>query len=581
MEKYPVVIPDLGDAEARVEVIELLMAVGDRVDEGDILMVLESDKASLELPAPASGTVSAVKVAVGDELGSGALVAELQGEGNAAGKQTVESAPAAVPESRAQPVAAQPAGDGVPDTAAEAVPQAKPAVPESQPAATVAEQPAADVQTKISVAIPDLGDAEARIEVIELLMAVGDRVDEGDILMVLESDKASLELPAPASGTVSAVKVAVGDELGSGTQVAELLQGEGSPDGQQTVEPAPVAATKSKAQIETEQLSVKGTSATAAVSAPVSSHPSPATFAKAGKAVYAGPAVRKLAREFHIDLQQVKGSGLNGRIVKQDLQDFVKERISGGKVAPSPIPEIPEVDHSRFGPVRSDKMSRLERAVANNMKRSWLNIPHVTQFEELDIEKLEVLRGSLKQRAAEKGVKISPLPLLIKACAVALGRHPRLGASLHGDGKTIIYKDYIHIGIAVDVPGGLMVPVIRDVDSKDIWTLASEVTALAQAARDRKLSPADMQGGCFTVSSLGSIGGTGFTPIINAPELAILGVSRMQIKPVYIDGQFQPHKMLPVALSYDHRGINGADAGRFLAELADIVAAPEILSADD
>ena len=291
--------------------------------------------------------------------------------------------------------------------------------------------------------------------------------------------------------------------------------------------------------------------------------------------VYAGPAVRKLAREMGIDLLRVAGSGPRGRVQKDDVKRFVKELMEGGApglVAGSGIPPIPPFDAAEFGEVDLQPLTKLHKLTAANMQRNWLNIPHVTQFDDADITDLEAFRTSLKGEAEKRGVKLTPLPFLLKACALALKANPKFNASLHSDGEQIVYKKYVHIGIAVDTPVGLVVPVIRDVDKKSIWELAAESAELAAKARDRKLKPAEMQGGCFSISSLGNIGGLGFTPIINAPEVAILAVSRLTVKPHWDGQQFVPRKMLPLSLSYDHRAVNGADAGRFFTQLNEVLA---------
>ncbi len=290
---------------------------------------------------------------------------------------------------------------------------------------------------------------------------------------------------------------------------------------------------------------------------------------------YAGPAARKIAREFGIDLSRVQGSGNKGRVLKEDLQNFVKRALSGAQTAAVArgIPDMPDTDFAQFGEVALENMSGMHRATANNMARNWLNVPHVTQFDAVDYTALDDIRNALKPEMERRGIKLTPMAYLLKACALTLADHPEVNVSLHPDGKRIYRKSYVHIGVAVDTPAGLMVPVLRDVLDKDLWTLATEVSALAAKARERKLRPADMQGGCFTISSLGGIGGLGFTPIVNAPEAAILGVSRLAIQPVYVDGQFVPRKTLPLALSYDHRALNGATAGRFLTDLAERLSA--------
>ena len=290
--------------------------------------------------------------------------------------------------------------------------------------------------------------------------------------------------------------------------------------------------------------------------------------------MYAGPAVRKLAREMGIDLSKVNGSGPRNRIQKDDIKSFVRDLIEkrGGTIGGSGIPAVPDIDYTQFGAIDIQPLSKLHKLTAANMHRSWLNVPHVTQFDDADISELEEFRAALKVESEKRGVKITPLPFLLKACALALKEHPKFNASLQSDGEHIVYKKYVHIGMAVDTPVGLVVPVIRDVDRKSIWELAAESAALAQQAKERKLKPADMQGGCFTISSLGGIGGLGFTPIINTPEVAILGVSRLTVKPVWDGNAFVPRKMLPLSLSYDHRAVNGADAGRFFTYLNELLA---------
>jgi pyruvate dehydrogenase E2 component (dihydrolipoamide acetyltransferase) len=311
----------------------------------------------------------------------------------------------------------------------------------------------------------------------------------------------------------------------------------------------------------------------AAATAKVAPPAKPAVQDKAspGKSdtIYAGPAVRKLAREFGIGLEQVSGTGPRGRIIKEDLQQFVQKSLSGEAQAAGAagIPAIPEIDFAKFGDVEITQRSKLDKLTATNMQRNWLNVPHVTQFDEADITELEEFRAGLKAEAEQRGTRLTPMPFLLKACAVALRDNPKFASSLADGGTSLVYKKYSHIGMAVDTPAGLMVPVIRDVDRKTIWELADEVLVMAGKARDRKLTPADMQGGCFTISSLGNIGGTGFTPIVNAPEVGILGVSNAAIKPVWDGTAFVPRKMLPLALSYDHRVINGGDGGRFMTRM--------------
>ena len=436
---------------------------------------------------------------------------------------------------------------------------------------------------KQQVTVPDIGGAEGA-EVIELLVAVGDEVVADQGLLVLESDKASMEIPSTVAGTVVELLVSEGQQLAEGAPVAVIETAAGGVDatGQPGGDPA-VAADEEEAPpptrgvapeiADTEAAAGTGDAPAATGAAATPPHPGEARAAPArleaasGGGAYAGPAVRKLAREFGVPLQQVSGSGPRGRVLKEDLQQYVKQALSGGTGSGAGIPAIPEIDFSRFGEVEVTQRSKLDKLTAANMQRSWLNVPHVTQFDEADITELEAFRQGLKGEAGQRGTRLTPLPFILKACAVALREQPKFASSLAANGEQLVYKRYTHIGMAVDTPAGLMVPVIRDVDRKSVWELAAEVLALADKARERKLTPAEMQGGCFTVSSLGTIGGNGFTPIVNPPEVGILGVSRAATRPVW-DGQgFVPRTLLPLALSYDHRVINGGDGGRFLTRL--------------
>ena len=435
--------------------------------------------------------------------------------------------------------------------------------------------------SKQQVTVPDIGGAEDA-EVVELLVAVGDEVTLDQSLIVLESDKASMEIPSTVAGTVIEVLVAEGEQLAEGSPVVVVeVAGESAED--EPVEDEPVEIVEENATIgpvlepvaqpgEPTGRAAESSVTTTAVSIPEVPVPAVDMSAPTGSSgIYAGPAVRKLAREFGIELGKVVGSGPRGRVIKEDLHQFVKKSLSGESAVAATggagIPAIPEIDFSKFGPVAVTERSKLDKLTAANMQRNWLNVPHVTQFDEADITELEEFRAGLKAEAQRRGTRLTPMPFLLKACAVALCDNPKLNSSLAQGGAELVYKQYMHIGMAVDTPAGLVVPVLRDVDKKTIWELAEEVLAMAGKARDRKLMPADMQGGCFTVSSLGNIGGTGFTPIVNAPQVGILGVSKAALKPVW-DGQaFAPRKLLPLALSYDHRVVNGGDAGRFLSQL--------------
>jgi len=446
------------------------------------------------------------------------------------------------------------------------------------------------------VTVPDIGGAEGA-EVIELLVAVGDTVSQEQGLIVLESDKASMEIPSAAAGTVVELLVAVGDKLSEGAPIARIDVAATS--GAASEQPAAGAAAATQAPAVDAPATADaaaseeapapaprpapGPASRPAQAAPPPAKPSTSAAMPApgvddagpSSAVYAGPAVRKLAREFGVPLARVAGTGPQGRILKEDLQQFVQQSLRdappAGAASAAALPSVPEIDFAAFGDVEVTQRSRIDKLTAANMHRSWLNVPHVTQFDDADITDLEAFRAALKDEAQRRDTRLTPLPFILKACAVALREHPRLNASLARGGEDLVYKKYIHIGMAVDTPAGLVVPVIRDVDRKSIWELALETAALAAKARDRKLAPGDMQGGCFTVSSLGAIGGNGFTPIVNTPEVGILGVSKAAIKPVWNGSAFAPRTLLPLALSYDHRVVNGGDGGRFLTALVELL----------
>jgi pyruvate dehydrogenase E2 component (dihydrolipoamide acetyltransferase) len=426
------------------------------------------------------------------------------------------------------------------------------------------------------VVVPDIGGAEDA-EVIELLVAVGDEVAVDQSLIVLESDKASMEIPSTLAGTIVELLVAEGDQLAEG---AAVIRVEVSSQADASAEELPEDAPSPEVS-ETPAASVPEEASSATPASPIiEAAPAPAPLVNTappvgnGGNIYAGPAVRKLAREFGIQLGQVTGTGPQGRILKEDLHKFAQQSLREGPAVAAGgtgIPAVPEVDFAKFGEVEVEQRSKLDKLTAKNMHRSWLNVPHVTQFDDADITELEAFRVGLKAEAERRGTRLTPLPFLLKACAVALRDNPRLNSSLARGGEDIVYKHYIHIGMAVDTPAGLMVPVIRDVDRKTIWELAEEVAVMAEKARERKLAPVDMQGGCFTISSLGNIGGSGFTPIVNTPEVGILGVSKAAIKPVWDGAEFAPRKLLPLALSYDHRVVNGGDGGRFLSQIVGLL----------
>lgn len=556
-------VPDLGGADT-VEVIEVCVAVGDVVSVEDSLVVLESDKASMEVPSPAAGTISAIAVNEGDSISEGAVLVEIETGAADAQSKTEAGATKAGPDDGDEPA-------GKEDKAApQSPPESVDAVIDASPGA--ASKAGGGAKTSLSmVTVPDLGGPE-EVTVIEVCVGEGDDVAEGDSLVVLESDKASMEVPSPAAGKVVSVVVKEGQQAAPG---ADLLQLEVmSSEEPAAAEESPVAQkAKAPAAVEAEAASSDSReipTPSFAKAEPDRKHAAVQDKTSTGSGIYAGPAVRKLAREMGIALESVNGTGPRKRITKDDLKAFVKTALTAAPAAPaggSGIPPVPAVDFSKFGDVRIEPMSKIQRVTVESMHRSWLNVPHVTQFDEVDVTDLEEFRNSLKAEAEQRGVKVTPVAFLLKACANALLQHPRFNASLHSDGESIVYKQYVHIGLAVDTPQGLVVPVIRDVDKKSVWQLAAESAELAQKAKDRKLTPNEMQGGCFTISSLGSIGGQGFTPIVNTPEVAILAVSRLAVKPVWNGSEFLPRKMLPLSLSYDHRAVNGADCGRFFTYL--------------
>ena len=536
-EPQEVKVPDIGSS-AKASIIEVAVKPGDTIEVDQSLITLESDKASMEIPSPAAGVVESVSVKVGDEVGTGDLILVLKGAAGA--QKQAASAPA---------------------------PAAAPAQAEA-PAPAAAEEPAGESTEEVR--IPDIGADAA--SVIEMLVKVGDSVEAEQSLITLESAKASMEIPAPKAGVIESIAIKVGDEAKTGDLILTLKV-----QGKAAAKPAAAAQAPAAAPEQAKPANVQG-------SAPAKAAPQAAPAAapsRDGSKVHAGPAVRQLAREFGVELSAVPGSGPKGRILKEDVQVYVKAELQKAKSAPAAaaagatggagIPPIPAVDFSKFGEVEEVPMTRLMQVGAANLHRSWLNVPHVTQFDSADITELEAFRVAQKAVAEKAGVKLTVLPLLLKACAYLLKELPDFNSSLAPSGKAVIRKKYVHIGFAVDTPDGLLVPVIKNVDQKSLLQLAAEAAALADKARNKKLSADDMQGACFTISSLGHIGGTGFTPIVNAPEVAILGVSKATIQPVWDGKAFQPKLMLPLSLSYDHRVINGAAAARFTKRLGDVL----------
>ncbi|MBQ4890858.1 dihydrolipoyllysine-residue acetyltransferase [Shewanella sp. UCD-FRSSP16_17] len=526
-----VAVPDIGDAE-NVDIIEVLVSVGETIEADTGLITLETDKATMEVPAPSAGVVKELKVAVGDKVSQGSLVLMLE---------VGASAPAA-----AEQVATAPAE------------------------ATQAAAPAASTVEVKEVAVPDIGDA-SDVDVIEVLVAVGDVLEVDTGLITLETDKATMEVPAPFAGKLVSLTVNVGDKVSQGSIIATVETTSSAAPAPSAPAPAPAASKPAPAA-----------TPAPAKAAPVPHHPSAGNQPKTG-VVHASPAVRRLAREFGADLTLVKGTGRKGRILKEDVQAFIKYELSRPKASAATsvaggagglnVIAAPKVDFSKFGEVEEVPLSRIQKISGPNLHRNWVTIPHVTQFDEADITELEAFRKEQNTLAAKKKAdyKITPLVFMMKAVAKTLAEFPVFNSSLSADGESLIQKKYFHIGVAVDTPNGLMVPVVRDVDKKGIVELSRELMDISVRARDGKLKSADMQGSCFTISSLGGIGGTAFTPIVNYPDVAILGVSKSEMKPKWNGSDFEPKLMLPLSLSYDHRVIDGAMAARFSVTLSSIL----------
>jgi len=532
-----ILLPDVGDF-ADVEIIEILVAPGDRISVEQPLLSLESDKATMEVPAPRAGVVKELLVKLGDKVSSGRPLLTLETEGES-------TAPAAKP----APAAAAP-------------------VTATAPAPAPARAGAAET---LSVVLPDIGDY-TDVPVIEVLVKPGDQIAVDQSLLTLETDKATMEVPSPYAGLVESVAVKVGDKLTQGDLIL-TLRGEAAHSadaGAQAPQPTP-AAPAARAPGEPEPRP-----------APVPARPE--DLAVTGAKPHASPGIRRFARELGVDLRLVTGSGPKARILREDVQGYVKGALAigasplaaaaapGAGALPFGLTAAAEVDFAKFGPVEVQELQRIKKLSGRHLHRCWLSIPHVTQFEDADITDLEDFRKAQKDAAEQAGVRLSILPLLLKVAAVALNQMPKVKSSLSTDGESLILKQYTHIGVAVDTPNGLVVPVVRDVDKKSVFDLARELGDLGKKARDGKLAPTEMQGGCFTISSLGGIGGTHFTPIVNAPEVAILGVSRADMKPVWNGSEFRPRLMLPLSLSYDHRVIDGAEGARFTTLLCHLLA---------
>jgi pyruvate dehydrogenase E2 component (dihydrolipoamide acetyltransferase) len=516
-----IVIPDLGDF-SDVEIIELLVKPGDKVAQEDGLITLETEKATMDIPAPKNGVVEEISVAVGDTVSAGDVIGRLSVEIS----DTVVVTPAVEAE----------LGQG-----------------ETTVVAT-----SANIGSQ-KLLVPDLGDF-SDVDVIEVHVTAGSKVDIDDPLVTLETDKAAMDVPSTAAGTIESVTVRVGDKVSEGSEIAVIDAVAGA---FKKPKEAPAVAPKAAP--------AQPAAAAPAKPAPAAPKSLPAIDEAGFSSAHASPSVRKLARELGVDLVQVKGTGLKDRILHDDVKAFVKAILTGAEAPPTAgpaLPQVPVIDFAKFGEIESKPLTRIQKISGPRLQASWINLPHVTQHDLADITELEARRQELKGPAKEKGISLTPLAFIMKACIATLKEFPKANASLSGDGESLVFKKYFHLGFAADTEHGLMVPVIRDADRMDVYELAQALGEMSAAAREGKLKAQDMQGASFTISSLGGIGGTAFTPIINAPEVAILGVSRSSMQPVWNGSKFEPRLMLPFSLSYDHRVIDGAYAVRFTTHLS-------------
>ncbi|WP_455556040.1 dihydrolipoyllysine-residue acetyltransferase [Comamonas sp.] len=571
-------VPDIGDFDS-VGVIEVLVNVGDTIKVEQSLITVESDKASMEIPSSHAGVLKELRVKLGDQVAQGSVIAVIE-SADAAPAPAPAAAPAPAPEATTEVAAS-----AEPETVSDTKVSETPAEPASAAAPAVA--------SSMDIVIPDIGDFKD-VAVIEMLVKVGDSVEAEQSLFTVESDKASMEIPSPAAGTITALTIKLGDAVNVGDVVGTMSVQGAAPAGA-AASAAPAAApapAPAAAPAAAPVAQAAAPAAPAAVAAPAAAAPAHnPTVAPSGKLPHASPSVRKFARELGVPLEEVKGSGNKGRITQEDVMAFTKsvmagavqtaaqaaaapKAAAGGNVGGLEVLAWPKVDFAKFGPVERKELSRIKKISGANLHRNWVMIPHVTNNDLADITELEAFRVSTnaEQAKAKSDVKVTMLAFVIKAVVAALKKFPEFNASLDGD--TLVYKQYYNIGFAADTPNGLVVPVLKDADKKGILQISQEMGELAKKARDGKLGAADMQGGCFSISSLGGIGGTDFTPIVNAPEVAILGLSRSSMQPVWNEDKekFVPRLMLPLSLSYDHRVIDGAAAARFNAFLGQVLA---------
>jgi pyruvate dehydrogenase E2 component (dihydrolipoamide acetyltransferase) len=572
-----ITVPDLGDFKD-VEVIDVLVKPGDQIDVDTPLLTIETEKATMDVPSTATGVITSLALKKGDRVSKGSVIGQIEAAGKAAAPSKSGSAPGSTELAAAPSKLEQPKGAKATGTSEEPVSTPSLSLEQSQQNAGAAAAGGASS----NLTVPDIGDFKD-VEVIDVLVKPGDRIEVDTPLLTLETEKATMDVPSTAAGVLKSLSLKKGDRVSKGALIGELEAAGGKAA-------APAAPAAPKAQPQQPARVEPAAAPKAAPAAPTAqAAPAPAAFKslnglplidEAGFArAYASPSVRKFARELGADLGKIKGTGAKGRITPEDVKSFVKQALS----APAPataaaasggvgLPKIPEVDFSKFGEIELKPLSRIQKISGPRLQASWLNIPHVWQMDEADITELEEARKKLKGEAEKAGVKLTPLAFVLRACVKALREFPNVNSSLDPGGQNLILKKYIHLGFAADTPNGLVVPVIRDADKKDVYEIAKDLATLSEKARAGKLSVAEMQGATFTVSSLGGIGGVGFTPIINAPEVAILGVAKSSMKPVYKDGQFVPRLMLPFTLAYDHRVIDGAAGVRFTTFLAEKLA---------
>lgn len=536
-------VPDIGDTKD-VDVIEINVKVGDNIAKDDTLIVVEGEKATMEIPSSGAGVVKEIKLKVGDKVSQGSLILLVEESASAAAKPAETKAAVA----SAPPVATAPA------PAATQVPA---------PSATVS----ASASTSESIKVPDIGDAKD-VDVIEVSVKVGDSVNKDDTLIVVEGEKATMEIPASFSGVIESLSIKVGDKVSQGSVIGMMkVSGGGSAAANPAAASTPIASTAPASSV----VHAPMPSADINRDAPVPDYPFQRKSGD-GKPVHASPTIRRFARELGVDLAKINATGPKGRVLKEDVQSFVKFELSRPKAVATGgglgVPELPVIDYAKWGAVETTTLSRIQKISSVNLHRNWVTIPHVTQHEDADITEMEAFRQSVKGEAEKKGIKLTPLVFVMKAVVNTLKAFPTFNSSLSNDGETLVLKKYWHIGIAVDTPDGLVVPVVRDVDQKSIYELSVELAEISKKAREKKLGVDGMQGSTFTISSLGGIGGTYFTPIVAWPNVAILGLSRSSMKPVWDGKQFEPRLMLPMSLSYDHRVIDGAVGARFITHLA-------------